>query len=118
MNIYRFAARLLVNDLRKAEEFYSEVFGFEWMDGSTDAGYLLIRSGENYLALIADVGSTPEPPRQTGLVVMCPFPVSRVPAMERGGARVLKRHEPPWGGIQVDFVDPFGNELALYSTGG
>lgn len=118
MTIYRLAGRLPVNDLRKAEEFYSKVLGFEWMDASDEVGYLLMRSGENYLALIADAGPLPDSPRKSGLVVMCHFAGSYAPVLEKHGARVIKRHEPPWGGVQVDFVDPFGNELALYTTGG
>lgn len=118
MTVYRFAARLLVNDLHKAEEFHSRTLGFECMDGSSEAGYLLMRSGENHLALIAEAGSLPDPPRRTGLVVLCPFPSSYAATLRQNGAQVLNRHEPPWGGTQMDFVDPFGNELALYSTGG
>lgn len=118
MTIYRFAARLLVNDLHKAEEFYSRVLGFEWMDGSSDAGYLLMRSGENYLALIAEAGLKTDPPRKAGLVIMCPFAGSYAAVLKQNDAQVLSRHEPPWGGVQLDFVDPFGNEIALYTTGG
>ncbi|MBY0437041.1 MAG: VOC family protein, partial [Burkholderiales bacterium] len=112
---------LPVDDLAAAEAFYSGELGMErvfW-----DAGVLVLEGdGGGRLVLVHDVEKkTHEVSLRTSalrgvlLVSQCPRVARR---LEELGLTVFPREEPSWGGLFIDFIDPFGNRLSLYSAGG
>jgi catechol 2,3-dioxygenase-like lactoylglutathione lyase family enzyme len=115
-------ARLPVSHVAEAQSFYTEVFDFqtEFSDGSTVA---VLRCSQGYVLLTHD----PEPPpnalsmlaaRTPAALLLVPFCHSVAERLRARGLHVIHMPEPPWGGGQVDFVDPFGNRVSMYSLGG
>lgn len=121
--MFRLGARIYVSSLVEAERFYCGVFGFQ-MEYQGDATYVLVRVGDGHLALIlacdakSENGTHAAVGRDTGLVFTVPFHRRLLPTLVAGGAKVLGTREPPWGGMETIFVDPFGNEMSLFSVGG
>ncbi|MEI7465292.1 MAG: VOC family protein [Burkholderiales bacterium] len=121
MYVYSVGVMIPVDDLAAAEAFYSGELGMErvhWEDG------VLVMEGDRggRLVLVHDVAkhtkeASPRAsvPRAVLLVSQCPLVALR---LEELGLKVFPREVPPWGGLLIDFIDPFGNRLSLYSAGG
>lgn len=111
--------RVRVPSLDAAARFYEHVLGLSHI--SCDGGCLVLKAGEGYVVLEEDASLTSAgaATRPTGLIlaVPCPLEVFRA-RLEPLGARLVRHGDAPWGGIEVRIVDPFGNELMLYSSGG
>lgn len=115
--------KLRVTDLRKAEAFYCDLIGLAFAGGGEPGNYVLAKAGRAYLALVVDQPDDDQTnsaslPHQTGIVIVTPFHSGLLDGMRRAGATIVKTVEPPWGGIETIFVDPFGNEVSLFSVGG
>jgi predicted enzyme related to lactoylglutathione lyase len=97
-------------DIEKTKSFYSEVFGWEFMDfGPEYTSFIDGRLGGGF-ALAAEV--SPGGP----LVVVYGIDLAGIEARvrENGGEVVRPTSEFP-GGRRFHFTDPSGNELAVWS---
>lgn len=111
-----------VSSIGEAADFYTTQFSFiaEAGDGST---FAVLRSPGGHLLLAADASAIPkdaaelmaQPPVASLLVPFCDSVAERLRAR---GLAIAHMPQPPWGGARVDFADPFGNRIAMYSLGG
>ena len=100
-----------VTDMAEAKRFYAEAFGWEFNEYGP--GYAGIRSGEGEaggLSLVDEVV------RGGPLVVLYSSELDDTLArVESAGGRIVK---PPFefpGGRRFEFLDPSGNQLAVWS---
>jgi predicted enzyme related to lactoylglutathione lyase len=101
-----------VTDLARAKEFYAQAFGWEFTDYGP--GYCGIKSESGEMGGLSEVESV-----RTGgvLCVLWSDDLERSEAslLDAGGVIVKAIFSFP-GGRRFEFTDPFGNQLAVWSS--
>jgi predicted enzyme related to lactoylglutathione lyase len=101
---------LPVTDMAKAQRFYARAFGWTFVDyGDTYADV----QGAGLAGGLRKVDAAP--PRGGAMVIVysTDFAASELAVVE-AGATITERHEFP-GGRRFQFLDPSGNELAVWT---
>lgn len=101
---------LTVTDLERAKRFYAEAFGWPFTDWGPD--YAAFDDGRLQGGLRADV-----PWRAGGSVLVIFYSDDLADTrrrVEAAGGTVVSEHEFP-GGRRFHFLDPSGNELAVWT---
>lgn len=102
---------LTVSDMRAAQRFYAQAFGWEFTDYGPD--YAGIKAGDGEVGgMRSDVPVTPGGP----LVILYSRDLEASAAAVRtaGGSVTVEPFEFP-GGRRFHFADPSGNELAVWT---
>lgn len=102
-----------VTDMAKGQDFYAEAFGWEFTDyGPEYAGIKKPTGGEWGGFAVSDKVVTGGP-----LVVLYSESLEKTLEAVKGAGGVIMKpiFEFP-GGKRFEFIDPFGNELAVWTT--
>lgn len=115
---------LYADDLRRAEQFYSNVLDLE-LDSKAEGRHLFYRCGQAMLlifnpeATAADSGPVPNHgaigPGHVAFSVDASAIEDWIAQLERGGVEIEARVDWPGGGRSIYFRDPAGNSLELTS---
>ena len=116
-------ARIYVTSIAQAASFYSGVIGMEVVIEDDKAGYAVLKAASGHLILSSNIDEIPqlkEPAdtRSTGVYILTPIHAHLRNRLKTMGCKIICLREPPWGGAETLFVDPFGNEVSLVSFGG
>lgn len=106
---------LMVNDLAKAQAFYSSVFDWEW-DESTFPGYSMIKTGSD-----PGGGLMAKPETAPGCALNTYFSVADIEttmakAVEAGATSIVPKTPIPGMGYWAMFADPDGIPIGLFQT--
>ena len=112
-------ARIFVNDIATAKEFYAETLGLSLKTDGAIYGYCVFGGGAVDLVVESVPADAPEEERElvgrfTGLSFTVPNiqnEFTRLMAQNVSFTGAPERQE--WGGTLATFVDPAGNELQL-----
>jgi predicted enzyme related to lactoylglutathione lyase len=101
---------LPVTDVAAAKAFYAKAFGWSFVDYGPDYADL---QGAGLSGGLKKVDA--RPPRGGALVILYSTDLAASErAVTQAGAQVVERHEFP-GGRRFHFLDPAGNELAVWT---
>ena len=111
---------LRATDLAESKRFYSEAFGWEWVDyGPTYAA--ITGAGLDGGIRLDEENREPSvrPPVLPALVILYAQDIEAAEARVRSaGGEIVKPIFPFPGGRRFHFLDPAGNELAVWSDTG
>lgn len=101
-----------VVDLAEAKRFYGAAFGWEFNDYGPDYAGIKGGSGE-----VGGLAKASDPKTGGPLVILYSEDLeASVVAVQEAGGRVVKEIFEFPGGRRFHFVDPTGNELAVWGT--
>ena len=100
---------LPARDIAASRSFYESAFG--WSMTQFGPTYAATTTGDTDLGLDADPAEAPRAPLP---VIQVPDVEAALAAVERAGGRIVRPIFPFPGGRRFHFLDPAGNEIAVW----
>ena len=103
-----------VSDLKKAAEFYGQLFGWQFSEWPGQDNYLQFKAAENVLGGLQQEGKVEPATSPVIYIQVDNMDLTLEKAKDLGGEVVVAKGMVPDGGFMAQLRDPDGNFVGLY----